>query len=215
MIDYYIKKSIDEINTQSNSLTQQYLEVHSVVRENDLPKVARVEYNQDKETVIVYFPIEGEHFYLAIYFDSNEKSEVRFVNIEAGNRVYFRVTSDTLSLEELCSKTTLTPIDGFTKGQFRKDKKSNYNFSALHFDPYKNEAYAMEYKIELLLNELEKDREGVKYLTDNFNGSITVASYRHIHNFGGIHLNKKMIQRLQELGLEIDFDIYVSGRLVK
>jgi hypothetical protein len=213
MIDYYINKAIDEINTQSNSLTKQYLEVLKIVRENGLAKVARIENNKD--TVTVYLPIESEHFYLAIHFDSKEKSVVRFVDIQSGNRVYFRVTSDTVSLEELSSKTTLSPIEGFTKGQLKENKKSNYNFSALHFDPYKNEAYEMEYKIELLLNELEKDKEGVKYLTDNFNGHIAVASYRYTDNFGGIHLTKKMIHRLQQLGLAIDFDIYVGGRLLK
>ncbi|MBC7923853.1 MAG: DUF4279 domain-containing protein, partial [Ferruginibacter sp.] len=159
---------------------------------------------------------EGEAFYLAIYFDKSENVEVRGVGNEAGNKVYFRVTSDTLSFEELSSRTNLSPVDGWSKGQPRKqNSESKYNFSALHFDPFPNEAYEMEYKMSLLLDELEKDKDGVKNLAENFGAQISIASYRYVSSFGGIHLDKKTIRRLSDLGLEVDFDIYVVGNYFK
>ncbi|MBX7155295.1 MAG: DUF4279 domain-containing protein [Candidatus Kapaibacterium sp.] len=193
-------------------ITKQYLEVHAVVRVDNKPTIARLETEYDEDSAIVYFPIQDESFFLAVCVSKNELPEVTGIYFQSGNRVYFRATSDKLSFDELAAKTRLKPIDGWNNGEpMKSNPTNNYKFSALHFNPFPDEAYNMEYKMKLLLTELEKDRKGIKELVESANGYISIASYRYIDQFGGIHLDKELVKRLNDIGLEVDFDIYVGG----
>lgn len=43
-------------------------------------------------TVIVYFPIEGEPYYLALLVNTEPKVSTRFAGIDAGVSVYLKIT---------------------------------------------------------------------------------------------------------------------------
>jgi hypothetical protein len=212
MFTKYIEKAQEEIKIKKFAVTRQYLEVNSVSCKDGIAQVGRIDTEREKDSICIYFPIENQEYYLAIYFDKNDDPEVRWVGIEAGNRIYFRATSEKLTFNELAAKTTLQPLQGWSKGD--KNGRNNehyYKFSSLTFDPFPNEAYELEHKLSLLLNELEKDTQGIKDLVLNANGYIQIVSYRYVSNFGGIHLDIKTINILNSLGLELDFDIYVDG----
>ena len=63
----------------------------------------------------------------------------------------------------------------------------------------------------------EQDKDGVKRLVDKAHGYIQVAMDIHNANgmIGGPHLDTSDIRRMNELGLSIDFDLYVGGNHFK
>lgn len=207
-----IEKAIEEIQKRNFGLTEQFLNIHEVVYVGNSPQVLRVDRDDEDGCAIVYFPVKGEKFYLAICIDSIPEISVRWVDIENYNSVYFIATSEDFTLEQLSSLTKLEATNGWNKGDQRKFGKSSYNFSAILIEPTP-EPDEFEDKIKKLLDYLEKDSEGISQLVKNANGCIQVKTVFHNGNtiLGGHHLDKDIIRRLYSLNLEIDFDLYAEG----
>jgi hypothetical protein len=68
-----------------------------------------------------------------------------------------------------------------------------------------------------LLDFLETDKVGVKNLVKKAEGYIQVAMEFHNGNsmLGGPNINKETVKRMAALNIEIDFDLYVSGKTYK
>jgi hypothetical protein len=211
-----IERAIDELQSKRFGTTEQLLEIHEVVYVDNKPKILRVDTEADDGTAIVYFPIKGEKFYLAVWLDTIPEVSVRAVGTENYNAVYLKVISNDLSFEELSSLTTLKPTRGWSKGDRRKSGKSFYNFSALHFEP-NPEPDEFQDKLRKLLDFLEQDKEGINKLMDKASVEVQVATVFHNGNtmLGGHHLDKETIKRLAALNLELDFDLYAEGKFFK
>jgi hypothetical protein len=208
----FIQKAIEELETKSFGVTKQFLKIHEVVYEEGVPKVLRVDQESGDGTVIVYFAVKGERFYLAIYLDTQPHIAVRWVDTESYYSVYCRATSETLSYGELAALTKLKPTDGCNKGDQRNNGRTVYTFSAVEFEP-NPEPDEWEDKLNKLLDFLEQDQEGVKALTDKTFCYIQVAITYHngTSMLGGPHINIEALKRMAALHLAIDFDQYVSG----
>src|SRR5882672_2641141 len=87
-----IQKAIEEIESKTFGVTEQFLDIHEVVYLDNKPKVERVDMDKEDGTAIVYFPIKNEKFYLAVYLDTEPQISVRHVNTEPYISVYFRAT---------------------------------------------------------------------------------------------------------------------------
>ncbi|MDE3237137.1 MAG: DUF4279 domain-containing protein [Bacteroidota bacterium] len=211
-----IEKAINEIFIKEFGTTEQLLEIHEVVYENEKPKVLRVDKESSDGTAIVYFPLKDEKFYLAIWLDTEPEVNVRSVTTEYFNSVYLNVTSDHFSFQELAKMTKLQMTGGWNKGDIRKSGKSTYNFTALHFEP-NPEPDEFNDKLKKLLDFLDQDNEGVTKLIDQADAQIQVVTIFHNGNtiLGGHHLNKSIIKRLASYNLEIDFDLYAEGKFFK
>jgi hypothetical protein len=74
-----------------------------------------------------------------------------------------------------------------------------------------------EDKLKKLLDFLEQDKDGIKKLVDNANGYIQVAMDIHNGNgmIGGHNIDTDDIGRMNDLGLSINFDLYVGGNSFK
>jgi hypothetical protein len=90
-----IEKAIEEVELKNLGVTQQFLEVHKMVYSDNKPKIARVDTDKEAEA-IVYFNVENEKFFLAVYLDLRPNISVRWINTEPFHSVYFR------ALSELC-----------------------------------------------------------------------------------------------------------------
>jgi Domain of unknown function (DUF4279) len=200
-----------ELKEPSQGTTEQYLEIHAPVRDGLALSVARIDRDRSDGIVVVYLPVENQAFHFAVYVNENQGAFTG-MHTEPYNRVYFRATSEELSLDQLKSMTTLTPTGGWNKGDLRPNGRSAYNFSSLKLMP-NPEPDAFDDKLRNLLTFLEKDRSGVKELATRANGYVQVAQNYHNGNgmIGGIHLDRDCINRMNGLGLEIDFDLYVEG----
>jgi uncharacterized protein DUF4279 len=212
----YIEKAIEEILNPKFETTKQYLEVCEIKMENGLPKVARINENYFENKVAVYIEVKDERYFIEIHLTKEPEIEVEFVWTESGHRVYLTATSEVLTFKELSEFISkFESLTGWAKGDFRKDGKSKYNFSRVSFEPIKNEAYGLDEKLELLLNELEKDVEGVRELNENSNAIISVCRHQYISGNAGISFDIETINRLNKLNLGIDIDTYIIGNEIK
>jgi hypothetical protein len=208
--------AIEEINKKSWGITQQFFEIHQILYEADQPKIAHINKHHSDGTAAVYFPVEKEKFYLAIYIQTTPIGDVIGVESAPDHSVYFRANSRDLSFDQLASLTTLSPTGGWNKGDKRRYGNSFHSFSSIELTP-NPEPDEFANKLNSLLDFLEQDKDGIIRLVENAHGYIQVASIFHNGNtmLGGFHLDKQMISRLNALNLEIDFDIYAEGNFYK
>ncbi len=113
-----IEKAFEEVETKTLGVTEQFLGIHKLVYIDNTPKIARIDTDKVDEA-IVYFNVKDEKFFLAVYIDTNPNIKVRWTNTEPYHSVYFRASSDTLSLKEISDLTKLTSSRGRNQG----DKK--------------------------------------------------------------------------------------------
>lgn len=213
------QKAIEEIATRSLRVTEQFLAIHQVVYSDGVPVVARIDTEKEVGTAIVYFPIVGQKFFLAIYLDTVPTVSVKWVGTEPYHSVYFRASSEKFSLQELAVLTKLK----FTRGRNRGDRKNPkgktdicWKESTIDFEP-NPEVGKFENKLTKLLAFLEQDESGIKDLVDKAGGYIQVYSSFHNGNtlIGGHYINLDQIKRMSKLNLEIDFDISADGNFFK
>src|SRR5205085_2103758 len=98
--------------------------------------------------------------------------------------------------EELSKDLPFEPLTGWSKGDFRKNGKSQYSFSRVSYQPFASEAYEMEKQLELLLTELEKNAESVRRLTGKATAYISVCKHQYVSGNAGIHFDIETINRL-------------------
>lgn len=212
-INTIYKKAIEEIEAKTFGVTEQFLEIHKIVYENNSPKIARIDTSKADEA-IVYFNVEGEKFFLAVYVDIHPDIEVRWLNTVPYHSVYFRASSETLSLKELEALTKLKSTKGRSKGDKKRTDRAEilWKESTIMFEP-NPETDEFEDKLTKLLDFLEQDKEGIGKLVHHAGGYIQVYSSFHNGNtlIGGHHINRDQIKRMSELNLEIDFDISADG----
>tara|TARA_R110002072_G_scaffold14272_3_gene59492 strand:- start:60798 stop:61448 length:651 start_codon:yes stop_codon:yes gene_type:complete len=205
-----IKIAISEIENPTFETTKQYLEVHSVELKNGKPKIERIDYESFDTTNAVYFPIQNELFFLVVYLNK-EDNEINGIGTENGHKVYLTATSEYLTYKELSELTKLRPLTGWSKNDLRKNGKSKYTFSRISFEPTKSQAYELEQKLKILLTELEKDKNGIKKLTEKAETYISVCSNLYVDGNKGIVFDEEIIKRMSELNLGIGIDQYVFG----
>ena len=209
-----IQKLIEiEFEEKNFGVSEQLLEIHKPIFENNKIKIANIKKNT--ENISAYIPVQNEKFYFVVYLDINLEKIIA-INTEPYICVYFNSNSETLTLEELKNYTKLKPTKTFKKGDLRKNTQVKYKFNAFQIEP-SPEPDNFENKLKNLLDFLQTDRNGIKKLVENANGYIQVSMEIHNGNgmIGGPNINKENIRKLSELGLSIDFDLYVSGNEYK
>jgi len=204
-----------ELQLKTLGVTEQYLEIHNPIYLDNKLQIDRIDRERNDDSIIVYLPVANERFYFAVHIDNN-KEEVTGLYTEPYHSVYFRATSDQLSENELKSFTTLIPTESWNKGDLKKNKKLKYKFSGIEFLP-NPEPDEFEDKLKKLLDFLEQDRKGIKQLIEKADGYIQVAMNIHNANgmIGGPTINRTCIKQMSDLGLEINFDMYLEGNQFK
>jgi hypothetical protein len=206
-----IEKAISEIENPTFENTKQYLKVYSIEFENYKPKIERIDFESFEYTNAVYFPIKDELFFLVVYL-SKENNEIIQVGTENGTQIYLNATSEILDFNQLSEIIKLKQLTGWSFNDLRPNGKSKYTFSCIKFEPHKSQAYELESKLKLLLTELEKDIDGILNLSKKANVIISVCVNQYISGNKGIHLDNKIISRLNKLNLGIDIDQYIYGK---
>ena len=165
--------------------------------------------SDSEKEVTIYFKVAEERYFLAVGI---EKSTSNFwVFIENANKCYLTATSEILSLEELSKFTNLKYSEGWSKGDLRKNGKSKHTFSRISFEILDSESYSTEEALGLLLEYLSKHKEEIISLSKKSNAYISVCKYQYISANAGLHLDKTLIGKLNELNLPIDIDTYICG----
>jgi Domain of unknown function (DUF4279) len=215
--DKIIQKATEEIESKTLAATQQFLDIHQVVYSGTRPKVERVDRDKGDGSAIVYFPVKEERFYLAIYIETNPEPAVSSIYVEPYTSVCFSASSENIELEILTGMTSLVPTSVWRKGDpKRMGGPILHKYNRIRFEPTPGTDEFGD-KMKNLLDFLETDKVGVKNLVKKAEGYIQVAMEFHNGNsmLGGPNISKETIKRMAALNINIDFDLYVSGKTYK
>ncbi|WP_300674712.1 DUF4279 domain-containing protein [Soonwooa sp.] len=201
-----------ELRKKEWAITEQLLEIHSPIFEKKKLKIAKIRKN--RKEIIVYLPVENENFYF-VFFISRKTNKIEGISTESYISIYFRATTDKLSFKELKELTSLKPSNGWNKGDLRHGK-IKYKFSSFIFE-LNSEPDTFENKLSKLLRKLYSHKSEIMKM--NKKAFCIIQVWTELHNgnnmIGGTHLNLEHISKLHSLGLEIDFDQYISGKKYK
>lgn len=202
----------EEFKLKDLGVANQYLEIMEVYYNDDEPRIERIDREGTDGIIIAYLPIVDEQFYLAVYIDEVQE-EIFNIGTESRNKVVFRATSETCSMNELVSFTNLPVLTKWNKGELKPNKKVGNKFSCIEIEP-NPEPDSVEEKLTKLLELLAQDKAGIAELAANANGYIQI--YMDFHNgnqlLGGLSLSKAHVQRMAELNLGFDVDIAAWGK---
>ena len=213
-INQLLKIAKEELNAPKFEVTKQFLDVNKVEQNENGDYICdRYDINNKENAISFYFKIKEEEYFLCVIVNINDNL-VKWIYPENSNRCYLTATSEELSLKELSGITKLRYSSGWSKGDKRKNG-STYNFSRINFEFFEKKSYDMENLLSLVLDILEKDKEGVTELTKKAFTHIAICKYQYINANSGIHLDIKTIERLSKLNLELDIDMYIVGNQYK
>lgn len=216
MLDEVSKIAISEIDQMNFGITQQILAVNELVYENGHPKIEKVELDAQNKRAMVHFPIKDECIFFTVFLETEPAIKVVWTNTTDGSRVIFRVTSDTMALNEISSFIKIHPTRSWNIGDPHPNGKTNHTFSLFDFEPIPDLTGKIESKINTLLDLLEKDTEGIRKLSVLANSYIQIHWHGYNGNgmLGGFQLDQATITRLANLQLAIDLDLYADGNLL-
>jgi len=202
---------VEEFFEKKLGVTEQYLKIHEPVYVNGLPKIDRIDRELRDNLVIAYLPVKEEYFYFAVYIDT-EKREIFNVGTESRNLVCLRATSAVLNAIELQSFTKLKATKARNKGDFKPNKKSQYDFSFLEFNPNPGPDM-VEDKLKKLIDFIETEKNGIIELISHSNAYIQVIMDFHRGNqlLGNLFINSEAIRKLNELNLEVSLGFAAWG----
>ncbi len=83
--DLIRQKAIDEILRPSLDLTKQFLQVLTLETEAGQPVIASI--RQEETESVVYFRVQDEKFFIAVYLELEPVFKARWTEIESGSRV--------------------------------------------------------------------------------------------------------------------------------
>lgn len=211
----YIKIAIAEIQNPTLEVTSQYLEVCELEIIEEKPVIERIKTDKENDMVYIYFKVKNERYFLKVGIDIRDKPRLYFVWTENAHRVYFTAISETKTFEELASYTTLKPLEGYSIGDREQFRNSKLDFTRITYEPIKCEAYDLEEKLLLLLDDLETDHSGILKLTENSNAHIIVCRHQYIGGNTGIGYSPEIISRMSKLNLGIYIDMYIVGEQLR
>ncbi|MDR0322617.1 MAG: DUF4279 domain-containing protein [Treponema sp.] len=230
-IEFYKKIADNEINNPQWGLSKQFIEVNefektnneyvyerysigdqtlTMINRNDSSK--NIEYNYYE--IVFYYKIKDEHYFFGIGVDIN-KNDVARVFMRNATYCYLEAQSSEMTLEEMAKLTNLKYSEGGTKGEKTNRGRGYYGCSWITYKFLNETSYELEECLNILLDELEKDKEGVKKLVEKTDACINICKYQYVSANAGIDIDKRTIQRLNELNLELMIDMYCTGEYMK
>ena len=204
--------ALQEILSPTFELTKQFLAVNNIVFRENMPYIEDVILDTQENLARVYFPIEGEQYYLVISITPGPQAIVSMIAMSPGNRVYFAAKSEVHSLEELLALTSVKPTKTWRKGEKRGKSPRHSGFEVR---PFEKETGGVEDKLHVLLDILLPFKSALRSLSTLASIGIYVVYYGYQGQMWGIHLDEETIRKLAELNLSVDFDLYASGPELK
>jgi len=200
--------AIQEVLNPSLTLTKQFLAVNKVRFKEDVPFIEDIILDPKENLAKVYFPIEGEQYYLVVILTLEPHPTVRGIVISPGNEVYFAVKSEMHSLEELLALAGIEPTRTWRRGEKNGKLPLHNGFEIRLFEKKTGE---VENKLRSLLDALLPYRTDLSHLFRVASAGIYIAYYGYKEQMWGIHLDEEMIGKLAELQVPVDIDLYASG----
>ncbi len=200
-----------ELNSPEWGVTQQYLEKYNVKSKEGDPELIFLE-DAEGADMIVFVLLEGVNFTLTFYMAKIENHLYRIKSVypHPGAKVYFWVSSADISIEEMLDLISLSPVSIKRKGETQA-RIEPAEENSIRFEPDADIPGLVEFKLSRLLNYLEPVKRGIVNLKKKGDAGINIAYYGHTSSMSGLHLDIGIINKLDDLELELDIDLYAEG----
>lgn len=200
----------NELINPTFEMTRQYLKILAIEFENDLPKILNIDTDLIDGKIIAYVKVKSQPFYIQFMFDTAEGIKIYSVDTAPYIHISYSPISKEDSLETLLSLISITPSNTIPKDDF---PNGSCNYCGIEFETDSTPG-RIDSKLISLLNVLETDVEGIRKLsrrTNCYHLFVTIMYHSADWNFTGLWLDRQVINRLSNLGLELVFDIYAHG----
>ena len=231
-IEYYKKISDSEIDSPKWELSKQYLEVNEIEKiDNEyiyerysIHKKHEIYFTKEShekvehiiDVITFYYKVKNYRYFFCVQINI-EKEEIEWIYMKNSTYCYLSARSENMTLEEMTNLTKLKYSYGVTKGQkeYRGKKEITHKSSLVKYRFTNETSFEIEEALNMLLDELEKDKEGIKTLVQKTNASIVFCKYQYVSANAGIGLDIKTIARLNDFNLGIFIDMYCEGEYIK
>lgn len=205
-----VQLALAELTKPTTAITQQFLDVHSVLSEDGTPSVADVIATEDGFDV--YFNVQDESYYLVfIVLRDGERLFVNGCRAQAACKVYLKITSDTLRASDITERTGLTPTKSWDKDDPRQYGPITYDFTGWFFDPFGYAPGEFEEKLTHLLDVTEHAAPRIRAVAGECYVAVAAAYFGYKDQMWGVSFGPRDAQRLAALGASFDVDLYASG----
>lgn len=203
----------NELKICSFAATKQYLEDHKPLMDGGEPIIVHVAEKLEPAEYIVYFQLDSVEYLLAIPIFQNEQDlELGLAYLQAKINVFFRIGSDTLSIEKISKRLELLPTRALHKGEpIVEGHKKQRDYHIWIYEPEPGVPGDLCQKLDKLLAILEPKQAQVLELASVAATTIWIDYFGNSDYLDGFSLDAKTIQRIAALGCDIDFDMYVSS----
>ncbi|MCL1991817.1 MAG: DUF4279 domain-containing protein [Spirochaetes bacterium] len=203
------KKFADaEIDNPTLEVSKQILAANKIQKDENGYCLDRYFLDERDKTIDFCYKIENEKYFLLISIDIKTKG-IDWVALRNSNECYLTATSWDLSLQELAEITTLKHTSGWSKGD-KISHGSVYSYSRINFKLVEKTSHELEVALSLLLDELEKDKNGIVELTKKSSAYIAIYKYQYISGNPGMSLKIETINRLSNLNLGFAVDVSIA-----
>ncbi|MBL4940044.1 MAG: DUF4279 domain-containing protein [Colwellia sp.] len=212
-----IQVAQEEVLNKRWGITQQVLEVHSVVFCQDgNPEVKRVYEKEPGEDISVFFAIQDQpYFYVVVVTVKENDFAVGGGYIEAKVRVYLGIYSEELTRDEITKRLGIEPFRSWRKGQpFRASfPQRKHEEHACQFHAHPETPGSVEEKLDELVRQLTPVKDEIRQLGESCRLEVTIVyeNWGGDPQFGGFNLNAGHIKFISTIGAEVDCDLYSFG----
>jgi len=123
---------------------------------------------------------------------------------------YFRVAGEALPLEEISSSLGMRPTESWRKGDPGQYNPSRPDSGWCLYSPLPRSNLRIDEHVEALLPLLEAQTSVVRALSERFTTYLVCVGH-FSESSPGFFLSKEVIERLGNLGLSLDCDLYCSA----
>lgn len=216
--DIALQLALNEIKTQEQGMTRQFLSVHKLKMQGQIPQLDQVEITQDKSVTsyLFNFPMEGERYFFVIpVFKGEAGFSLGLCHAEAASSASLRFTSESITPEMITEQIGLEPTKSWRMGESRRHGNGTYSFHSWEFRATQYLSGDFDRKFSQLLDALEPFSEKIANLLaesgESIGGCINVFYEGYATQMWGLHITKPDLLRLSRLGVDVDVDLYASG----
>jgi len=209
-----IQVARDEVlSPKTDTYLENLLQVHKVVLNNGVPVVARAIADEQANIFRVFFPIEGQSYFLVVFVEPNAVELVAYAaDMWAAVYVYLNILSDTLPAEKITERLRLAPTSSHREGELRpRSQKSIYPRHVWSLQILQNVPAEVEEKLNALLEILEPAREHIAQLAAECECWIQINYWGYQESMGVWHLPAATLRRISALGIDFGVDLYATG----
>lgn len=183
-----------------------FLAINPLVFEGQTPRIEDIIVTE--EHVAVYFPIQGEPYYVVVYLHVEPSVSVVGMAMMAGNAVSLRIVSEHHTLDELLSQIDLTTTSIWEEEGERKQ-------NGFTLQPYPKTTGEVGDKLRALLDMLRPHRAALEALTSIAQIEIQIVYQDYQGQMSGFYFEPELFQMLEALHIPLKFAISAHGPAVE